>query len=93
MSYNYVMRDIIIYKVNKMKLFNTKTNQIEEFKPIKENEVSIHICEKLGFHACDEVNIEENIYGESYQNGHSVSFSPSHYGKYIRLIWEADKRD
>lgn len=56
----------------------------------KENEVSIHICEKLGFHVCDEVNIEENIYGESYQNGHSVSFSPSHYGKYVRLIWEAD---
>lgn len=58
----------------------------------KENEISIHICEKLGFRAYDEVNIEENIYGESYQNGHSVSFSPSHYGKYIRLIWEADKR-
>ena len=44
MSYNYVMRDIIIYKVNKMKLFNTKTNQIEEFKPIKENEVSMYVC-------------------------------------------------
>mgnify|MGYP003587087621 CR=1 FL=1 len=44
MSYNYVMRDIIIYKVNEMKLFNTKTNQIEEFKPIKENEVSMYVC-------------------------------------------------
>ncbi|MHB8097080.1 MAG: cysteine--tRNA ligase, partial [Erysipelotrichaceae bacterium] len=27
-----------------MKLFNTKTNQIEEFKPIKENEVSMYVC-------------------------------------------------
>lgn len=38
------MRVIIFYKVNKMKLFNTKTNQIEEFKPIKENEVSMYVC-------------------------------------------------
>jgi len=27
-----------------MKLFNTKTNQIEVFKPIKENEVSMYVC-------------------------------------------------
>lgn len=27
-----------------MKLFNTKTNQIETFKPIKENEVSMYVC-------------------------------------------------
>ena len=27
----------------------------------KENEISVHICEKLGFHTCDEVKIEENI--------------------------------
>ncbi|MCH4191323.1 MAG: GNAT family N-acetyltransferase [Butyrivibrio sp.] len=59
----------------------------------KENEVSIHICEKLGFRRYDEVDIEENIYGESYQNGRSVNFSPSHYGKYVRLIWESDRQN
>ena len=27
-----------------IKLYNTKTNKIEEFKPIRENEVSMYVC-------------------------------------------------
>jgi len=55
----------------------------------KENEVSIHILKKLGFEVCDEVDIEENIYGNTYQDGKQVELSEAHYGSYVRMLWSA----
>ncbi len=53
----------------------------------KENEVSIHLCEKLGFKVLDEVEIEEDIYGASYMTQGRVSFGPEKRGRYVRLEW------
>lgn len=50
-----------------------------------ENEVSIHICEKLGFSKTNEVDVEENIYGNQYNNGKKVEQSQTKYGKYVRM--------
>ena len=51
-----------------------------------ENLVSIHLCEKLGFVITDEVDIEENIYGEEYHDGVKVAPSKAQFGKYIRMV-------
>lgn len=51
-----------------------------------ENHVSVHLCEKLGFIKIDEVDIEENIYGEEYHNGVKVPPSKAQFGKYIRMV-------
>ncbi len=50
-----------------------------------ENEVSIHICKKLGFHETGQVDVEENIYGKQYNQGKKVALSQSQYGKYVRM--------
>ena len=52
-----------------------------------ENAVSIHICEKLGFKKVDEVDVEENIYGDEYNNSKRVSVGASKFGKYVRMIF------
>ena len=52
-----------------------------------ENAVSIHICEKLGFKKVDEVDVEENIYGDEYNDGKRVSMGGSKFGKYVRMIF------
>ena len=52
-----------------------------------ENEVSIHICEKLGFKKVGDVDVEENIYGDEYGADQTVSLSRSRYGKYVRMIF------
>ncbi len=51
----------------------------------KENEVSIHLCRKLGFMETDEVEVEENIYGQGYNGTDRVSMSRAQYGKYVRM--------
>lgn len=51
----------------------------------KENEVSIHLCKKLGFEETDEVEVEENIYGHGYTGTDRVSLSQAKYGKYLRF--------
>jgi RimJ/RimL family protein N-acetyltransferase len=51
-----------------------------------ENLVSIHLCEKLGFEILEEVDIEENIYGEEYHDGVKVAPSEAKFGKYIRMV-------
>ncbi|WP_408069906.1 GNAT family N-acetyltransferase [Butyrivibrio sp. JL13D10] len=51
-----------------------------------ENAVSIHLCKKLGFEILEEVDIEENIYGEEYHDGVKVAPSEAKYGKYIRMV-------
>lgn len=51
-----------------------------------ENTVSIHLCEKLGFKKTEEVDIEENIYGDEYHDGHKVAPSEAQFGKYIRMM-------
>ncbi|SDB59758.1 GNAT family N-acetyltransferase [Butyrivibrio sp. INlla16] len=51
-----------------------------------ENLVSIHLCEKLGFEKKEEVDIEENIYGEEYHDGVKVAPSRAQFGKYIRMV-------
>ncbi|MBQ7616162.1 MAG: GNAT family N-acetyltransferase [Butyrivibrio sp.] len=50
-----------------------------------ENEVSIHICEKLGFNRINEVDVEENIYGNRYNQGKKVEGNQTKYGKYVRM--------
>ena len=50
------------------------------------NRNSIRLCEKLGFEKYGEAEIEENIYGEQYNDGEKVSASDAHYGKYVRMI-------
>ena len=61
----------------------------------KENEVSIRLCEKLGFIRNKTVSIEENIYGQKYPGSddaeaesddpRQVRVNKSHYGEYIRF--------
>ncbi len=51
-----------------------------------ENLVSIHLCEKLGFVKAEEVDIEENIYGEEYHDGIKVEPSKAQFGKYVRMV-------
>ncbi len=51
-----------------------------------ENHVSVHLCEKLGFVKTDEVDVEENIYGEEYHDGIKVPPSKAQFGKYIRMV-------
>lgn len=51
-----------------------------------ENTASVRMCEKLGFEVMDEVNVEENIYGNEYKGGkRAVSGNPK-FGRYIRMI-------
>lgn len=52
-----------------------------------ENAVSIHICERLGFIKTEDVDVEENIYGDGYNDGKRVSLSESRFGKYVRMIF------
>ena len=52
----------------------------------KENTVSGNLCKKLGFTEVDEVNVEENIYGNEYKEESKVTFSSSKYGSYLRFI-------
>lgn len=51
----------------------------------KENDVSLHLCRKLGFVEDKEVSVEENIYGHNYTGSDSVNLSPSQYGDYIQM--------
>ncbi|MCR5093144.1 MAG: GNAT family N-acetyltransferase [Lachnospiraceae bacterium] len=53
-----------------------------------ENEVSIRLCEKLGFTRAEQVTIEEDIYGGKYPTDGQVTFSPERYGEYIRYVIE-----
>lgn len=50
------------------------------------NAVSIHMCERLGFERADEVDVEENIYGNEYKEGKKVALSHATYGNYVRMI-------
>ncbi|MCR4758126.1 MAG: GNAT family N-acetyltransferase, partial [Butyrivibrio sp.] len=51
-----------------------------------ENQVSIHICEKLGFKTIDIVDVEENIYGKEYKTDKNIALSQAHFGKYVRMV-------
>ena len=51
-----------------------------------ENLVSIHICEKLGFKKTNEVSVEEDIYGGTYDQGKKVALGQEKYGQYVRLV-------
>ena len=51
-----------------------------------ENTVSVHLCEKLGFTAAEEVDVDENIYGNGYKEGQKASPSKERRGKYVRMI-------
>ena len=51
-----------------------------------ENLVSLHICEKLGFERTEEVEVEENIYGDSYAGGKKKEERKATYGKYVRMM-------
>ncbi len=51
-----------------------------------QNKVSIHLCKKLGFDTFDEVDIEENIYGDEYGEGQRVAQSEVQHGKYVRMV-------
>ncbi len=51
-----------------------------------ENTVSIHMCERLGFLKVEEVDVEENIYGESYKEGQKATPSKERCGKYVRMV-------
>ncbi len=54
----------------------------------KENEVSIRLCKKLGFHQEDVVRVEENIYGHSYQgteDNTDIRLSQGKYGEYLKF--------
>ncbi len=50
------------------------------------NEVSIHLCEKLGFTEVDEVRVEENIYGRCYKAEDGVRVGEGSYGTYKKFI-------
>ncbi len=50
-----------------------------------ENKASVNICEKLGFSLENEVDVEENIYGNGYNEGQKVGPGQTKYGKYLRM--------
>ena len=52
----------------------------------KENTVSIHLCERLGFTKEGEVKVEENIYGHEYSGTDRISISNAKYGTYLRFF-------
>lgn len=57
----------------------------------KENEVSIRLCKKLGFHEEDVVRVEENIYGHSYNSegeNTDIKLSQAKYGEYLKFVKE-----
>ncbi len=54
----------------------------------KENTVSRHLCERLGFTEVGEKDVEENIYGRAYSGADTVSLSEAKYGKYIQYLLE-----
>ncbi|MCR5402901.1 MAG: GNAT family N-acetyltransferase [Butyrivibrio sp.] len=72
-------RAILDYGKNVLKFENVQTLVKAE------NEVSIHLCEKLGFKRMDEVDVEENIYGNQYKEGQKAANERSTHGKYIRM--------
>lgn len=51
----------------------------------KENLVSIHLCEKLGFTQTEEVSVEENIYSHGYHADHTVTVEKAQFGTYIKF--------
>ena len=51
-----------------------------------ENLVSIHICERLGFKKTNEVSVEEDIYGGTYDQGKKVALGQEKYGHYVRMV-------
>ncbi|MBR1670913.1 MAG: GNAT family N-acetyltransferase [Butyrivibrio sp.] len=50
------------------------------------NTVSLHICEKLGFKRIEEVEVEENIYGDTYREGRQAGRASQTYGRYVRML-------
>lgn len=54
----------------------------------KENTSSISLCHKLGFNVVEEVEIEEDIYGGTYQVESHVSMGPEKKGWYVRFEWK-----
>ena len=54
----------------------------------KDNKVSRHLCEKLGFTESGTVDVEENIYGRGYNSESVVKFSEPKYGEYVRYRLE-----
>ena len=51
-----------------------------------ENTVSIHMCERLGFVKINEVDVDENIYGDSYKEGQKALPSNERRGRYVRMV-------
>ncbi len=49
------------------------------------NLVSLRLCRKLGFEKSGDARIEENIYGEVYQDGKRVAPSDASYGNYVKM--------
>ncbi len=52
----------------------------------KENVISLNLCAKLGFVRDEEVDVEENIYGEGYETGKKANHQKARFGKYVRFI-------
>ena len=67
----------------------------------KENTVSIHLLQELGFVVTEEVEIEENIYGNRYLRGEeeeqtkqasgTVALTPAHFGSYLKMKVKLDE--
>lgn len=53
-----------------------------------ENLVSIHICEKLGFKKTESVEVEEDIYGGTYDSGKKAVPSREKLGTYVKMVLE-----
>ncbi len=53
----------------------------------KENEISIHLLTNLGFVIQGEVDLEEDIYGESYENGSGISLHTPRLGHYLQMSY------
>ena len=51
-----------------------------------ENLVSIHICEKLGFKRVQSVDVEEDIYGGTYDLGKKAVPNQEKYGSYVKMV-------
>ena len=67
----------------------------------KENAISIHLLQELGFVVAEEVEIEENIYGNRYlreeeeeqakQVSGTVALTPAHFGSYLKMKVKLDE--
>lgn len=80
-----------------MKIYNTKTLQVEEFKPLKENEVSMYVCGPTVYNDVHIGNIRPVVVFDTLRRlfealGYTVKYVSNYTDVDDKIINEASKR-